>query len=37
VAKIWLGLLAVGVEVVVLGWIVGRRAVDWLSSGLMFS
>jgi len=34
VAKIWLGLLAVVVELLVLGWLVGTHTVDWLVSGL---
>lgn len=34
VAKIWLGLLALGVELLVLGWLVSTHAVDWLVSGL---
>lgn len=37
VFKIWLALLAVGVEVVALGWMVGSQALDWLFSGLKFS
>ena len=34
VAKIWLGLLALGVELLVLGRLVGADTVDWLVSGL---
>jgi hypothetical protein len=34
VAKIWLGLLVVGVELLMLGWLVGTHIVDWLISGL---
>jgi hypothetical protein len=34
VVKIWLGLLSVGVELLVLGWLVGTHTVDWLVSGL---
>jgi hypothetical protein len=34
VVKIWLGLLVVGVELLMLGWLVGTHTVDWLVSGL---
>jgi hypothetical protein len=34
VVKIWLGLLSVGVELLVLGWLVGTHTVDWSVSGL---
>jgi hypothetical protein len=34
VTKIWLGLLAVVVELLVLGWLVGTHTVDWVVSGL---
>jgi hypothetical protein len=33
--KIWLGLVAVAVEGLLLAWLVGERAWDWLSSGLI--
>jgi hypothetical protein len=32
--KIWLGLLVVGVELLVLGWLVGTHTVGWLVSDL---
>jgi hypothetical protein len=34
VAKIWLGLLVVGVELLMLGWLVGTHTVDWLVPGM---
>ena len=34
VAKIWLGLVMIAVELLVLGWLVGTHAVGWLVSDL---
>jgi hypothetical protein len=33
--KIWLAFAALAVELLVLAWLVGEYAWDWLSSGLM--
>jgi len=34
VAKIWVGLTAVAVELLLLGWMVASSGVDWLMAGL---
>ena len=34
VAKIWVGLMAVAIELVLLGWMVGSHGVDCLTAGL---
>jgi hypothetical protein len=32
--KIWFALAAIGTELLVMGWLVGSRALDWIASGL---
>jgi hypothetical protein len=36
VAKIWAGLTAVTIELLLLGWMVGNHGVDCLTAGLTF-
>lgn len=36
VAKIWVGLTAVAIELLLLGWMVGSHGVDCLTAGLTF-
>jgi hypothetical protein len=34
VVKMWVGLMTVGVELLLLGWMIAGRGVDWLTAGL---